>query len=145
MTDTTAKKTETPAQARSWKRLWLKPRPPRLPRPDRKSRPVRPPRAQRPPERVEREWKYSETRDAGVGFFPFGGKPRRGRALHAVRSAIYWVRTVLALAFLVALLAVIVWAVGELRIHGYGPVDGLTAHAAHFARWLNSRLGGKKS
>jgi hypothetical protein len=115
--------------------LWFKASAPR------QSKPVKPRKVRPAPEKIEREWNYRETREPG---FPFSA-PRqpRHRALRFVRGVSYWIHTLLALAFVLVLLAVIVWAVGELRIYGYGPADVWTARAAHFAIWVNVHLGGK--
>ena len=44
---------------------------------------------------------------------------------------------------LVFLVLVIIWTIGELRIHGYAPVDVWTTRTAEFATWVNIHFGGK--
>lgn len=115
---------------------------PRTPRQQRSRKLTKAKPASKPPERVEREWRYSETREPG---FPFFGthRPQR-RALRFVSGILYWIKTLLALVFVCVLVLAIIWAIGELRINGYGPLDIWTLKAAHVATWINKNLGGKK-
>ena len=123
---------------RNW--LWFKPSGSPKPKPA-KPRKVRLSAAAPEPERIVRDWQYRETREGGFPF-PTSRNPRR-RFLRFVRGLSYWVRSFLTFAFVIALLLLIVWAVGELRIYGYGPANIWTLRAARFAIWVNVHLGGK--
>lgn len=136
-----------PANLPSWKRfvarlphLHKKPKSVRKPKIRKVAKPNPAPKVQ---DRIEREWQFKEIREPGFPFPISGRQPRSQRVLRFVRGVSYWIRTLLELAFILAFVVVIVWAVGELRVHGYLPVAGWSTWAERFTNWTNTHIGGQ--